>query len=196
MPKCGQATLQIGYTVSLRKEINVPISSSVNMQLFDVTVSSGALALILLNPNMTGATAGFVMLYAREISMSINKVLNTIRSAEIESIGLERTLEYCELEKESDQAWDVDCDLESSNPLSLSIDWPSSGDVEVSNLCARYGEDMPDILHDVSFDVKGGNRIGIVGATGGGKSTLAKAFFNFVDITKGSIQIDGRGMSE
>jgi ABC-type bacteriocin/lantibiotic exporter with double-glycine peptidase domain len=63
----------------------------------------------------------------------------------------------------------------------------------VSGLGARYAPDMPEILHGVSFNCQGGERVGIVGATGGGKSTLAKAFFSFVDITTGSIEIDGKG---
>jgi ABC-type multidrug transport system fused ATPase/permease subunit len=45
----------------------------------------------------------------------------------------------------------------------------------------------------VSFEIEGGQRVGICGATGGGKSTLAKAFFSFVDITGGHMKIDGRG---
>jgi len=47
--------------------------------------------------------------------------------------------------------------------------WPSSGELRVENLSARYSLDGPKVLHDISFEVKSGERIGIVGRTGSGK---------------------------
>jgi len=56
--------------------------------------------------------------------------------------------------------------------------------------------DLPDVLHGVSFTVSPKQKIGIVGATGCGKSTLALSFFRFVEATGGSITIDGLGMCQ
>ncbi|KAK0192579.1 hypothetical protein F5146DRAFT_1040547 [Armillaria mellea] len=50
--------------------------------------------------------------------------------------------------------------------------WPTSGELRVENLSARYSPDGPKVLHDLSFTVKSGERIGIVGRTGSGKSSL------------------------
>ena len=50
---------------------------------------------------------------------------------------------------------------------------------------------MPSVLHDLSFEIKPGDKIGILGRTGSGKSTLALSFFRFVDPAKGRILIDG-----
>ena len=47
--------------------------------------------------------------------------------------------------------------------------WPASGSVDVKDLSARYSTDGPKVLEDVSFSVKSGERIGIVGRTGSGK---------------------------
>ncbi len=47
--------------------------------------------------------------------------------------------------------------------------WPTSGELRVENLSARYSPDGPKVLHDLSFTVKSGERIGIVGRTGSGK---------------------------
>lgn len=47
--------------------------------------------------------------------------------------------------------------------------WPASGDLRVENLSARYSVDGPKVLHDVSFEAKSGERVGIVGRTGSGK---------------------------
>jgi ABC-type multidrug transport system fused ATPase/permease subunit len=52
---------------------------------------------------------------------------------------------------------------------------------------------MPNVLHGISFDVQPREKIGIVGATGCGKSTLALSFFRFVEATAGRIVIDGLG---
>ena len=51
--------------------------------------------------------------------------------------------------------------------------WPASGSLHVQNLSARYSETGPKVLHDVSFEVKSGERIGIVGRTGSGKVRLS-----------------------
>lgn len=54
---------------------------------------------------------------------------------------------------------------------------------------------MPNVLHGISFEVAPREKIGIVGATGCGKSTLALSFFRFVEATQGRIVIDGIGES-
>lgn len=69
--------------------------------------------------------------------------------------------------------------------------WPSRGEIEVNNLHVRYAEHLPMVLKGVSFKIKGGERIGIVGRTGSGKSTLFSALYRFVDPHLGTIKIDG-----
>lgn len=55
--------------------------------------------------------------------------------------------------------------------------------------------DLPDVLHDLNFEVKPGEKVGILGRTGSGKSTLALSFFRFVEPTQGRIVIDGMDIS-
>jgi len=59
--------------------------------------------------------------------------------------------------------------------------------------CAQLQPDLPNVLHGISFDVAPRQKIGIVGATGCGKSTLALSFFRFVEAHAGKIVIDGLG---
>ncbi|KAJ7730238.1 P-loop containing nucleoside triphosphate hydrolase protein, partial [Mycena maculata] len=68
--------------------------------------------------------------------------------------------------------------------------WPSSGELIVQNLSARYSEDSTNILHGLSFTVKSGQRIGVVGRTGSGKSSLTLALLRAI-VTDGSVTYDG-----
>ena len=171
------------------------IGRIVTTQLLDMGIVSTALILILVLPGINGAAAGFMLAFTNLISTNVVWALRGVR--QIEGISLERTAEYRRLDREAGEKLDRDAtDDRFSEELDGSTgprDWPSHGSLKVSELRANYGPDLPDILHDVSFSVDGGHRVGIVGATGGGKSTLAKAFFFFVDITHGKIEIDGQG---
>ncbi|GME71401.1 unnamed protein product [Ambrosiozyma monospora] len=69
--------------------------------------------------------------------------------------------------------------------------WPEHGAIEVSNLALRYAPTLPRVIEDVSFEVKAGEKVGVVGRTGAGKSTIISSLFRFVDPDAGSIKIDG-----
>ncbi|CAG8616403.1 17248_t:CDS:2, partial [Racocetra fulgida] len=69
-------------------------------------------------------------------------------------------------------------------------EWPSRGDIHIKNLEIKYRHDSPLVLKGVSADIMAAEKIGIVGRTGCGKSTLATSFFRFVEPTSGSIVID------
>jgi len=68
--------------------------------------------------------------------------------------------------------------------------WPSSGSIRVENLSARYSTDGPEVLHSISFEIKSGERVGIVGRTGAGKSSLSLALLRMIP-TAGKVFFDG-----
>ncbi|KAJ3791300.1 P-loop containing nucleoside triphosphate hydrolase protein, partial [Lentinula aff. detonsa] len=68
--------------------------------------------------------------------------------------------------------------------------WPSSGELRVESLNAKYSPDGPEVLHGLSFHIKSGERIGVVGRTGSGKSTLTLALLRCI-LTTGSVFYDG-----
>ena len=56
--------------------------------------------------------------------------------------------------------------------------------------------ELPNVLHNLSFEVKPGEKVGVLGRTGSGKSTLALSFFRFVEPASGHIYIDGIDISK
>lgn len=77
---------------------------------------------------------------------------------------------------------------ESKNPTSLV---QAKGNIEFRNVSFRYGEDLPWILKDVSFVIKAGQSLAILGKTGAGKSTILSLLLRAYDVTEGEILIDG-----
>jgi ABC-type multidrug transport system fused ATPase/permease subunit len=68
--------------------------------------------------------------------------------------------------------------------------WPASGSIRAENLCARYSPDGPEVLHDLSFEIKSGERVGVVGRTGSGKSSLTLSLLRMIP-TSGAVFYDG-----
>lgn len=78
-----------------------------------------------------------------------------------------------------------------SSPITPPQSWPSAGAIEVKNLDMRYAPDLPLVLKNVSFNVEPGTRIGIVGRTGAGKSSVTQALFRLCEPAGGKVIIDG-----
>ncbi|KAI6039826.1 ABC protein [Pisolithus marmoratus] len=75
------------------------------------------------------------------------------------------------------------------------VDWPRDGAIEFKDVRMNYRPGLPNILHGISFSVRGGEKIGIVGRTGAGKSSLMLALYRIVELSCGSIILDGIDIS-
>lgn len=71
-----------------------------------------------------------------------------------------------------------------------------SGNIEVANVHFRYQENTPEVLKGVSFKVKAGEYVAVVGKTGCGKSTLLRILLGFEEPTKGSVFYDGKDITQ
>ena len=94
--------------------------------------------------------------------------------------SLERIQEYANIEQEP-------------KPIPEGVPpayWPASGELVVENLSAKYSDDGPEVLHGLSFHVKSGERVGVVGRTGSGKSSLTLALLRCI-LTEGTVLYDG-----
>lgn len=77
-----------------------------------------------------------------------------------------------------------------------SPDWPTQGDVDIKNLQVRYRPNTPLILKGLTLQIQGGEKIGVVGRTGSGKSTLIQALFRVMEPSGGKIIVDGVDISK
>ena len=75
-------------------------------------------------------------------------------------------------------------------------DWPQKGAIKVEHLTLRYAPDLPTVIRDVTFDVDPSAKVAVVGRTGAGKSTIATAFFRFLEAEGGRIVIDDIDISQ
>jgi ABC-type multidrug transport system fused ATPase/permease subunit len=96
------------------------------------------------------------------------------------STSLERIHAYVTIEQEPQPV------KENVPPAS----WPTSGELRVEHLSARYSPDGPRVLHDLSFHIKSGERVGVVGRTGSGKSSLTLSLLRCI-VTEGHVFYDG-----
>ncbi|CAL7941694.1 unnamed protein product [Xylocopa violacea] len=100
--------------------------------------------------------------------------------------SVERILQYTNLPKES--SWT------SNNPPPA--DWPQNGQVTLKNVSMRYDKDEPPVLKNLNVTIEAGWKVGVVGRTGAGKSSLISALFRlFAEGLEGEIKIDDRDTS-
>jgi ABC-type multidrug transport system fused ATPase/permease subunit len=113
-------------------------------------------------------------------------LLSTACNMETAIISVERVREYSQLTPE---ARDVIPDSKTDEA------WPQIGKIEFNSYSTRYREGLDLVLKDLSLTIQGGERVGIVGRTGAGKSSVTLSLFRIVEAVEGSITIDGIDIS-
>ncbi|XP_011697102.1 PREDICTED: multidrug resistance-associated protein 5-like isoform X4 [Wasmannia auropunctata] len=155
-----------------------------------VIASSCIIALLVISfkNEISPAFAGLAMAYATQMTGVFQYTVRLMSETEVRFISVERISYYLKtLQKEG---------ASRTVALKPADDWPSHGKIQFKAVQMRYREELPLILIDVSFDVKAGEKIGIVGRTGSGKSSLVVALFRLVEICEGVIKIDGIDISK
>ena len=128
--------------------------------------------------------AGFALSFALGLAEAVIWMLRQYTQVELDSNATERVLEYSDLVTENQGGQDA--------PAA----WPTKGELEVHDLVVGYAENLPPVLKGLTFSVSQNQRIGVVGRTGAGKSSLTLALFRFLEATSGSIYIDGIDISK
>uniref|UniRef100_A0A4X2LR57 ATP binding cassette subfamily C member 6 n=1 Tax=Vombatus ursinus TaxID=29139 RepID=A0A4X2LR57_VOMUR len=151
----------------------------------DILVFFAALLAVLAGDAMDSTTVGLIISYALNITQSLNFWVRKTCEIETNAISIERVFEYTNIKKEA--PW-----IKSNRPPSH---WPDKGIVEFVNYEARYRPDLGLALQNVTFQTHSEEKIGIVGRTGAGKSTLTNCLFRIVEKSGGKIIIDGIDIS-
>ncbi|EAW12826.1 ATP-binding cassette glutathione S-conjugate transporter YCF1 [Aspergillus clavatus NRRL 1] len=143
-----------------------------------VSVATGSL--------LSSGMVGLAMSYALQITQSLNWIVRQTVEVETNIVSVERVLEYANLPSE---APDV---IFKHRPA---IGWPAQGAVTFKDYSTRYRPGLDLVLKDINLDIKPHEKIGVVGRTGAGKSSLTLALFRIIEAVNGGISIDGLNIS-
>ncbi|KAM4076205.1 hypothetical protein ACJW30_12G045300 [Castanea mollissima] len=152
-----------------------------------MVLASAALCMILL-PRRTFSSGfiGMALSYGLSLNMMLVRSIQKQCTMADNIISVERLNQYMHIPSEAPEV------IEGNRPTT---NWPAVGKVEIQDLQVRYRPNAPLVLCGISCTFEGGQKIGIVGRTGCGKTTLIGALFRLVEPAGGKIIVDGIDIS-
>ncbi|EOA29723.1 hypothetical protein CARUB_v10012810mg [Capsella rubella] len=158
------------------------------MELLSTFVFAFCMLLLVSFPHGTidPSMAGLAVTYGLNLNARLSRWILSFCKLENKIISIERIYQYSQIPSEAPTL------IEDAHPPAT---WPENGTIEINNLKVRYGENLPTVLHGINCVLPGGKKIGIVGRTGSGKSTLIQALFRLIEPYAGQIIIDGIDIS-
>ncbi|XP_077301168.1 ATP-binding cassette sub-family C member 4-like [Arctopsyche grandis] len=132
--------------------------------------------------NATSSNVGLAISQTLVLLGMLQFGMHLLTETFVQMTSVERVLQYSNLEEEED-----------TNRIGMNKsveNWPTSGSIEFKNVCLRYSEASDPVLKNINFAIESGFKVGIVGRTGAGKSSLIAALFRLAEI-EGKIEIDG-----
>ncbi|CAO1615594.1 unnamed protein product [Parajaminaea phylloscopi] len=133
------------------------------------------------------AKIGIALSYVVTTTQSFSWMTRQIAEVENDMNSIERITYYTHsLDQEAAQ--DI--------PNKVSPSWPERGEIDISNMALRYRPGLPLVLKDVNLKVNAGEKVGIVGRTGAGKSSLLTGLLRLVELERGTVTIDGTDVAK
>ncbi len=129
-----------------------------------------------------GAT-GLALLYALRLWEHLNNAIRSFTMVESNLIGVERLQHFQQL--------DAEVDVVKLPALDAQESWPVQGEIQFDHVSARYADGLPLVLRSCHLKIPAGQKVGIIGRTGAGKSTIFQILFRFIEPTEGRVLIDG-----
>eukprot|EP00516_Mucochytrium_quahogii_P000716 CAMPEP_0203759528 /NCGR_PEP_ID=MMETSP0098-20131031/12567_1 /ASSEMBLY_ACC=CAM_ASM_000208 /TAXON_ID=96639 /ORGANISM=" , Strain NY0313808BC1" /LENGTH=1607 /DNA_ID=CAMNT_0050652537 /DNA_START=285 /DNA_END=5105 /DNA_ORIENTATION=+ len=141
------------------------------------------LAVVMMKSERSAAFSALAVSYSLSITQSLNWSVRMLCDLETNVVSVERISEYTSLEQEAPE--------DSGKDVTISPEWPAKGEIVFDNVFARYRPGLENVLRGVKLQIKPGQKVGIVGRTGAGKSTLFLTLLRLMEIHDGKILIDG-----
>lgn len=136
---------------------------------------------------LSPSTVGLLLSLLPSVAMSISMLLPLFAELENQMNSVERLYELA-----YNIPQEAPYHIEATKPAA---DWPSQGAVTFDQVSLRYRPNLPVVLNNLSVDIKPREKVGIVGRTGAGKSTILSALFRITELAGGRILIDGTDIS-
>lgn len=164
-------------------------SGSRIQSLGSLAILVAACLLIALNDKLKLSTGikAMLLIWSAHFTISLGFLIQALSESEASMTSIERVLEMSKLPQERDHLTLQNVHLDHS--------WPSNGDLIFKDVCLRYRTGLPLALNGLSFSLRSGQRCGVVGRTGAGKSSISVALFRLAEIETGSITLDGVDLS-
>ncbi|CDQ66482.1 unnamed protein product [Oncorhynchus mykiss] len=156
----------------------------IRLQIIGVVVVTGIGVIAVVQHQFKSIDSGLVGLslsYALSITGLLSSLIFSFTQTELQLVSVERTEEY---------STTLPTEPQHSNPQ-VPTSWPEQGWLEFRGAVLSYREGLPNALDGVSLVVRPGEKVGVVGRTGSGKSTLFLALFRMVELNQGQILLDG-----
>lgn len=147
----------------------------------NLVVFCSALLLVIYKDSLRGDSVGFVLSNALNITQTLNWLVRMTSEAETNIVAVERITEYINVESEA--PWVTD-----KRPPE---NWPSKGEIRFNNYQVRYRPELDLVLKGITCEIKSSEKVGVVGRTGAGKSSLTNCLFRILESAGGQIIIDG-----
>ena len=145
-------------------------------------IFASALFAVLGRDSLSPGIVGLSVSYALQVTQTLNWLVRMSSELETNVVAVERLEEYSVVDMEAD--WD-------KSEVAIEEEWPRQGQISLQDYSTRYREGLDLVLRNVTADFRGGERVGIVGRTGAGKSSLTLALFRLIEPASGKILIDG-----
>uniref|UniRef100_A0A8C6TDA5 Si:ch211-221f10.2 n=1 Tax=Neogobius melanostomus TaxID=47308 RepID=A0A8C6TDA5_9GOBI len=157
--------------------------------LFSCAMRWLAVRLDLISIFLISAYAGLAISYAVQLTGLFQFTVRLLAETEARFTSVERISHYI-------KNLDSEAPRQSSQKSAPAPSWPQQGQITFQNVEMCYRHDLPLVLKQLSFNILPHETIGIVGRTGSGKSSLGVALFRLVELTGGSITIDGVNIAQ
>ncbi|PIA15905.1 P-loop containing nucleoside triphosphate hydrolase protein [Coemansia reversa NRRL 1564] len=131
---------------------------------------------------ISSGLAGFILIYTVNFWTESIVIVRKYGDLELSLNSVERIHQYLDIDHEAPAEMPADD--------ALAAGWPNTGKLNVRELVAGYTEHTP-VLNKLSFAVGHGKRVGVVGRTGAGKSSLSLALLRMIEASNGSVELDG-----